>query len=386
MAWSVQNIPSLPMAHSGLPDALAAANTAFDGELTTRQTVQAANQIAQVRSMDAPIRALACKIVGNMTHAPSEAPMRIAVWIRENVRYTQETPMVEILQGPYRTLGDTVRVQTPMGPFQFRGTGTGDCDDLSILFACLCRSIGVPAYLAGIAKSSKPDSFFHAMGYCNGQFYELSKDAPYGGLGGKQIAARAPYKDIVALIYDPVKGDYHRFKPATEATMQGSCDDDCHDCAPCRERHHQQAGSMGLSLPFGGALRPPAQSLMPVNALQPSLTVPFNIYIPTRQISGISMNGTMGIGDALVGGVANESPLLIATAPVLDAKALKFAKSPDSVTWRSAVSETLSQPPVPTETTVSSDAPPDTKTTASSGIGFGGIALAAAAIYFLTKG
>lgn len=384
MTWSAKHIPPLPMAQSGLPDPVAAANTAFDGELTTRQTVQAANQIAQVRSMDAPIRALACKIVGNMNHAPSEAPMRIAVWIRENVRYTQETPMVEILQGPYRTLGDTVRVQTPMGPFQFRGTGTGDCDDLSILFACLCRSIGIQAYLAGIAKSNKPDSFFHAMGYCNGQFYELSKDAPYGGLGGKQIAARAPYKDIVAMIYDPVKGDYHRFKPVPEATMQGSCDDDCHDCAPCRERHHQQAGSMGLSLPFGGALRPPAQALMPVDALQPSLTVPFNIYIPTRQISGISMNGSMGIGDALVGGVSNKSPLLIATAPVLDATALKFAKSPATVAWRSAVSETLpppsvTPPPVPEPSA-------ESKPAQSSGIGFGGIALAAAAIYFLAKG
>jgi len=378
MSWSVQNIPHLPMAQSGLPDALAAANTAFDGVITTRQTVQAANQVAQARSMDAPIRALASKIVGDLHHAKTEVPMRIAHWIRENVKYTQETPMIEILQGPYRTLGDTVRVQTPMGPFQFRGTGTGDCDDLSILFACLCRSVGVPACVAGIAKANKPDGYFHAMGYCNGVFYELSKDAPYGGLGGKQIAARAPYPNIVAMIYDPAAGNYQKITPVSEAPMHGSCADDCHDCAPCQERH-SHAGSMGLSEPFGGALRPPTQSLLPVNALQPSLTVPHNLYIPTRQISGISMNGTMGIGAALTGNFANNSPLLLSSKPVLSKTAFKAAFTPGAIQFNTAVSETITAPPLP-------EPEPEPKTETSTGIGIVGLGLAAATFYFLTRG
>jgi hypothetical protein len=201
-----------------MPDALAAANTAYDGMFTTLQTVQASNEVAQMRSLDAPIRALSSSIVGNLDNAATDVPERIAKWIRENVKYTQETPMIEVLQGPYRTLGNNVQVQTPMGPYQFRGTGTGDCDDLSILFACLCRSVGIEAFLAGIATPEKPESFYHAMGYCNGVFYELSKDAPYGGLGGRVIASRAPYPNMVATIYDPARRSYTRLKPKPEAT------------------------------------------------------------------------------------------------------------------------------------------------------------------------
>ena len=312
MSWNANNLPTLPTTQSGMPDALAAANTAYDGMFTTLQTVQAANEVAQMRSLDAPIRALASSIVGNLDNAASDVPERIAKWVRENVKYTQETPMIEVLQGPYRTLGDNVRVQTPMGPYQFRGTGTGDCDDLSILFACLCRSVGIEAFLAGIAQPAKPESFYHAMGYCNGVFYELSKDAPYGGLGGRVIASPAPYPNMVATIYDPARRSYTRLKPKPEANMSGSnCDDHCTECQPCKERNLYRETSMGLSEGFGGALRPPTQALLPfVDSLQPRYSVPLNLYAPTRQISGISMNGSMGIGAALTGGSINSSPLL----------------------------------------------------------------------------
>jgi hypothetical protein len=68
---------------------------------------------------------------------------------------------------------------------------------------------------------------------------------------------------------------------------------------------------MGLSEGFGGALRPPTQALLPfVDSLQPRYSVPLNLYAPTRQISGISMNGSMGIGAALTGGNINSSPLM----------------------------------------------------------------------------
>lgn len=342
MSSSKSKIPAMPSG-AGLPDPVAAANTAFDGVMTKRETVQVANDLAQVRSLDAPIRALAVAIVGPLKDAKVEVPRKVAAWIRENVQYTQETPMVEVLQGPYRTLGRNVSIQTPMGPYRFGGTGTGDCDDLSILFACLCRSIGVPAYVAGIAPTGKPDSFFHAMGFADGVFYELSKDRPYGGLGGSTIASRSPYPNIVATVYDPPTRNFTRIKPP-EVPMAGHCADDCHDCAPCQARH---AAGMGSSSPFPGAMIPPPQALLPVNALQPWHTIPFNIYAPTRQITGISMSGSMGVG------IAESS---------LDTRTL----SPSATAMQSAP-----------------QLKPEAKPPA--GVGFGTLAIGAAALYFLTR-
>ena len=327
-----KHIPHLPMLASGLPDAKAAANSHTDGYLTTLQTVQIANEIAHLRSMDAPIRALASSIVGDLTHAKRDVPIRIARWIRENVKYTQETPLVEILQGPYRTLGNNIKVETPMGPFQFSGTGTGDCDDLSILFATLCRSVGIEGYLAGIAKYNRPEGFFHAMGYAEGLFYELSLDAPYGGVGGGTIASPRPYPDIVATVYDPARKTRKqiKWKPDGGAVMAGTAtsgtqgsDCGCGTCSTCSGSVGPMRGFDGdnLSAPlYTPTSRPPSEQIpplipspngvMPVDSLQPHYTVPFNLYAPTRQISGISMNGSRG---SLGGGEINRSPLMSIT-------------------------------------------------------------------------
>jgi hypothetical protein len=409
MSWSPSKIPAMPFGASGLPDPIGAANTAFDSVMTKRETVQAANDIAQLRSLDAPIRALAVAIVGPLTNAKVEVPARIAAWIREKVQYTQETPMIEILQGPYRTLGSNVSVQTPMGPYRFGGTGTGDCDDLSILFACLCRSIGVTAYVAGIAPAAKTDSFFHAMGFSNGVFYELSKDRPYGGLGGKTIASTAPYPNIVATVYDPTMRQFTKIKPQ-EVPMSGHCDDDCHDCAPCQQ-NHARAGGMGMSQPFGGAMIPPPQALRPVDALQPWHTVPFNIYLPTRQTSGISMSGSMGVGLSVSGlgtrqlslGVPDlqvQTPQQTFQANVAQFQAVTQATRSHrgtSVFSPSATSTTAVDNAAAAAAALEAQAAADAvaaanaaaeakaKADAAGGIGIGTLAIGAAALYFLTR-
>lgn len=374
MSWSKSKIPAMPIGASGLPDATAAASTAFDSVMTKRETVQAANDLAQLRSLDAPIRALAVAIVGPLKDARTEVPTRIAAWIRDKVQYTQETPMVEVLQGPYRTLGGNVSVQTPMGPYRFGGTGTGDCDDLSILFACLCRSVGVPAYVAGIAPVGKPDSFFHAMGFAGGVFYELSKDRPYGGLGGSTIASRSPYPNIIATIYDPPTQRFERIKPP-EVTMAGHCADDCHDCAPCQQRH---AAGMGSSSPFGGAMIPPPQALRPVDALQPWHTVPFNIYAPTRQISGISMSGSMGVG---LSASSLSTPQLSVGVPSVQINS-SLLQQPIKL---AAASTTFKTPPLLVPSATVTPPQPEPQAEQSKGVGLGTLAIGAAALYFLTR-
>jgi hypothetical protein len=161
---------------SGVPSMVYA-----DAPLGRKETVEVANQLAQRFSQDAPMRALAARILEGCQDVHGEGPPRIAKWVRENVMYLQETPSVEILQGPYTTLPAGLAI----GSFVFEGTGAGDCDDLSILFATICRAAGLEGFVAGLAWEKDPDDFFHAVGYCNGNFYELSKDQPYGGMAGK---------------------------------------------------------------------------------------------------------------------------------------------------------------------------------------------------------
>lgn len=316
-------IPNLPMTSSGLPDATAAANSYRDAVLSTHDTVRIANEIAQTRSLDAPIRALSSDIVGDIKHAKTDIPERVALWIRENVKYTQETPMVEVLQGPYRTLGGKIYVNTPMGPFRFNGTGTGDCDDLSILFATLCRSLGLEAFLVGVAKIDNPDSFFHAMGYYNGVFYELSKDKPYGGVGDSRVASEVPYAGIIGLIYDPVRKDFKRVKPVKKSNEMSQKQHVSYDPmgglamagmsgeSPSPSNPNAPYTNVNYTLPVPGKQLPkeyldrplnqPAFCGEPIDSLAPRYTVPFNIYAPSRQISGISMNGTnsMGISESI---------------------------------------------------------------------------------------
>ena len=318
-------IPHLPMTSSGLPDALGAANSYRDALLTTHDTVRISNEIAQQRSLDAPIRALGSMIIGDITNAKTQIPERVANWIRKNVKYTQETPMVEVLQGPYRTLGGDIKVNTPMGPFAFRGTGTGDCDDLSILFATLCRSLGLEAHLVGVAKIGTPDNFFHAMGYYNGVFYELSKDKPYGGVNGNdsKVASEVPYDGIIGLIYDPIRKSFSRVHPSKKHTKAGGG-----MSGNTSTGYDPITGgtfsSMRATDPATPAATPAApakpeprktgpdrpidvQSICgdPLDSLQPRYTVPLNLYAPSRQISGISMNGSssMGVGEGLGMGI-----------------------------------------------------------------------------------
>lgn len=125
--------------------------------------VDVANAVAHEGARTTQVRALAARIARGLRDVPAEAPVAVADWIRKNVLYTQEAAGEEILQGPLTTL----RV------------GTGDCDDLVILWASLLRALGLPAQLAGLRRPGA-DGFYHAVGYLDGRYYELSLDHTYG--------------------------------------------------------------------------------------------------------------------------------------------------------------------------------------------------------------
>jgi hypothetical protein len=174
----------------------------IDLAMTPLASVRIANEIADRASQEVAIRALAATIVGGCNNIPQDGPRLIAAWVRANILYTQETPGKEILQGPMGTLPWHLRVTNPpeltlsgahsLGEVhQFRGAGTGDCDDLATLWAALCRAVGLRAFVVGMGRENAL-GFFHAIGMCNGTFYELSLDQTYGADKRPIIIERMP--------------------------------------------------------------------------------------------------------------------------------------------------------------------------------------------------
>ncbi|MCH9802138.1 MAG: transglutaminase domain-containing protein [Actinomycetia bacterium] len=180
-----------------------------DAAMTPEEHVKTANEMAYRFAADAPIRGLAMAIIGDTDNIFRDGPSRIAHWITENVRYGQESPGIEILQGPYTTLPPGLVI----GDFRFGGIGVGDCDDLALLFATLCRAAGLNGFFAGVCTEPFQGSFVHAIGYCADDecFYELSKDEPYGGIPNKPVQMKGVPVGQAAFIWDPALMRWQKF-------------------------------------------------------------------------------------------------------------------------------------------------------------------------------
>ena len=160
-------------------------------------TVAMAGRLAHDASRDHRLRELATRITAGVLRVDVNGEEAIGEWVRKTIRYRQETPGVEILQGPYTTLK----------------TRVGDCDDLAILWVTLCRSIGIHATFAGVrAKGSS--EYAHAMGYLPDErtFVELTDDRAYGGRRLPLLSGKLP-AGYEALYYDEAS---ERLRPALE--------------------------------------------------------------------------------------------------------------------------------------------------------------------------
>lgn len=188
-----------------------------DIAMTPLASVRIANEIAVRASREVSIRALSATVVRHCQDIPGEGPRLIAEWVRENILYTQEAPGEEILQGPMGTLPWWLEIANApehvLGPMQslggvhrFQGAGTGDCDDLATLWASMCRSLGLSAYVVGMGDADS-DGFYHAIGTCDGKFYELSLDHTYGATRRPALIASIPPRTRLVW-WDAVAGSY----------------------------------------------------------------------------------------------------------------------------------------------------------------------------------
>jgi len=156
-------------------------------DLVPLDHIKIANEMAARYALDAPIRRAAARILEGCTNIPVSGPRQIALWIRKNLTYQQEAPGVEIVQGPYHTLR----------------YGVGDCDDLALTMATLCRAAGIRAYLCGVGKAPTASRFLHAICWVPGVgHFELSDDRNYGGIGHR--SEKFEHKpSIITVYYDP---------------------------------------------------------------------------------------------------------------------------------------------------------------------------------------
>ena len=157
---------------------------------TSDDTVVMAGQLADNASRESRLRALAPRITAGLHRVDISGARVIAQWVRRHITYRQETPGVEVLQGPYTTLRYRV----------------GDCDDLVILWVALCRAIGIDATFAGV-KRQGADGYVHAIGYVPAQrtFYELTDDRTYGGRLLPIVFGQLP-AGLVAVFYSSGDG------------------------------------------------------------------------------------------------------------------------------------------------------------------------------------
>lgn len=159
-----------------------------DVDMSPWERIAQANQMALEAAKDPYIRHAAVEALKGCGDIPGRGGEHLARWVRKNITYAAEAPGVEVLQGPFTTLA----------------LRTGDCDDLSITWASLARSVGLDAYVAGIAEKSNPEALVHAVGYDNGTktHWELSLDKRWGGPLIQSLVFRRP-QDYLAVWWSP---------------------------------------------------------------------------------------------------------------------------------------------------------------------------------------
>jgi hypothetical protein len=163
-------------------------------DATPWERLRIGSELGMYHGMDPPMRRMAVYICDDLHDFLRDGGKTIAGWIRRKTTYAQEAPGVELLQGPY----DSLRYRTV------------DCDDASILFLSLARSIGLPAYMIGVGSLEDPETLLHAVGYQagpgglgapGGTFFELIDDTRYGGVKNGLIFRIPP--GYVGITYTP---------------------------------------------------------------------------------------------------------------------------------------------------------------------------------------
>jgi hypothetical protein len=161
-------------------------------DMTPWDRVRKANEMAIAASIDVEMRRLAGHILGTVRDVPSNGSKVVAQWIRREFKYLQESPGIEVLQGPYASLY----------------SGVVDCDDAAILWMTITRAAGLRTFFVGVAKATDPGDLQHAIGYDmdQGLLYDLIDDRNYGNPWKNGLIFHMP-PGYVGVYYSPESVD-----------------------------------------------------------------------------------------------------------------------------------------------------------------------------------
>lgn len=86
--------------------------------------------------LDVAVRDRACAVIAHVDEKDTLAELRaLHEWVRDNIRYTSDIRDVETIQDPTTLLRSR----------------HGDCDDKSVLLACMAECIGIPSRFVAVA-------------------------------------------------------------------------------------------------------------------------------------------------------------------------------------------------------------------------------------------
>lgn len=116
-----------------------------DGATGVKRTLQYMRKFANDAKVMPEIRALAHKIVENVSQKDAVGEVEaIQRWVKSNIRYTFDIAGIETLQRPDVTID----------------IGHGDCDDQSTLVAALGEAVGYQARFVAIGSGSEYEHVF----------------------------------------------------------------------------------------------------------------------------------------------------------------------------------------------------------------------------------
>jgi len=119
------------------------------------------NYLLDKASQSEEVRQLAVNIIDNKP----DSIAAIYDWVRDNVRYTPDPILIELLTSPVRMVNDYLQGK-PLAE---------DCDGIAILITALCRSIGIQSSV--VLLDTKGEGLDHAISQVHSDIGWVSVDA-----------------------------------------------------------------------------------------------------------------------------------------------------------------------------------------------------------------
>lgn len=135
----------------------------FNSDVATADTIGILQRLAHQYAFDPSVAAANTQAFAYLGVAPSDRDVACAIfhWLRANIRFVEdETLMYEELGVAPENLDKELLIVPPL--LLNMPVPMGDCDDFSLLAACMLMNAGVRAYFVTVAAdASEPGRFSH---------------------------------------------------------------------------------------------------------------------------------------------------------------------------------------------------------------------------------